>query len=1129
MVVRKTLQWIATLLLLAGVAGGGYSYWFFTHSDEQLRAKIYEFVGKKLPNARLEIGRAWFWGHKVHLQNVLLSAKGLDEPLARCAEIVVTLDGEELSDQLRIDVRAVHVVRPDVRLIRDASGHWNWEKILPLPEPDDITPEVDFDDLQIGLQLTHSNAEMAAFHVQQGGIHLIPSAHKVFQVQADLRLPTVGDIHLDGGFDLEKRTWRLSGGTENGTSVGELMESLAHAFPDTGERLAAFEQTLRSSVRTASRADDAAGAQPGVATGDSSSPRFSGLAKIQFEVRRDSNHDPLIYKVLAELAQGEIEHPLLPFGLHAVAGKIFADNSRLILRNVEAQNGTTHLDINGEIKLPAPAAGNRVDIKVTDLPLDGRLLARLPPGLQRLYNMIRPAGQIDAAGSLVCAVDGGFEPIGWTFAAKHGSLAHEKFPYPITDVDGTGIQRGSSRIFDIDLHGKAGSRPVHLTGRVIRPGPECEADFEFDVQQLPVDDVLLSASAAQLPLQRTLNALNLRGLFDVHARFHRPAGHAEKIDWWLDGRLTDGSLEYDVFPYRITDFTGRFSFESPTGTWKFDELKGRHGPARLWGAGSFVKHGRPDPGTLKLDIGATDVPIERDFEQAFPEYSRKMWDLMFPSGTLKTQVSLTWHPGSKPQIDVPLAVVNDGSLEIRSFPYPLDHVNAQFAYGRDPGSNSDRILIFAFQAQHDETRITIDPRPSGPDGRQQSFILCPPADDPVGEWRIHLQRMHIDALNPDQTLRRALPTAVRNTVNALNPRGKVSLDGMLELRGTRRPTDPVTAAWSFETILSGQTISTGIELTNVHGSVKSWGLWDGRNVSMGGRVDLYSMYVFGTHQFTFIQGPFELNNQDLIVGSRKAFTAEPAGSKSQTIDDKERMTARFVNGAVLLDATAHLDADKTRFRVKALLRNANLGEYARLYMPREASLRGVMNGWVDLSSNTPDPKDVTGRGQLLIHPAALYELPVFVQIFKAFSFLPPDNTAFNYALTNFTIGRRQFDFREIDLIGDAISLRGKGRAGFNGTLDLDFYSRPAGIWQRSNFKDLANMFGQGWIGVQVKGTVQQPQTKMTGAPQMNEAFRRFLEPFNQPPMGVPMVTPPWMNSPPMMPMGNNPQTATATH
>ncbi len=59
---------------------------------------------------------------------------------------------------------------------------------------------------------------------------------------------------------------------------------------------------------------------------------------------------------------------------------------------------------------------------------------------------------------------------------------------------------------------------------------------------------------------------------------------------------------------------------------------------------------------------------------------------------------------------------------------------------------------------------------------------------------------------------------------------------------------------------------------------------------------------------------------------------------------------------------------------------------------------------------------------------------------------------------------------------------GKGTRRFDGTLDLNFYSRPAGAWRRSNFKELANLFGQGWIGVRIKGTVQQPQAKTTGAP-----------------------------------------------
>jgi hypothetical protein len=1116
MVVRKTLQWIATLLLLAGVGGGGYSYWFFTHSDEQLRAKIYEFVGKKLPNARLEIGRAWFWGHKVHLQNVLLSAKGLDQPLARCAEIVVTLDGEELSDELRIDVRAVHVVRPDVRILRDSAGHWNWEQILPLPEPDEMCPEIAFEDLQVALQLAHGGAGTAAFHVQQGGVRLVPSARKVFQVEADFRLPSLGDIHLDGGFDLEKRTWRLGGGTAAGANVGDLVDNVLRAFPDTGERLAALEKTLHHSAQTASSDADSAPLEPAGEAARSLGAHLSGRAKIQFELRRDSTRGPLDYKLLVDLAQGEIDHPLLPFGLQAVAGKVYAHNGTLILRDIEAQNGTMAVNLDGQVNLPQPAAGNRIDLKVVDLPLDNRLRSRLSPALQKRYDAIHPEGQIDAAGALVCNVDGRWDPVGWKITAKHCSLAHEKFPYPITDVVGTARQQDGALVIDLD--GKGGSRPVKLTGFMPHPGPEAEVDFDFQVRQLPLDNAVVSAATAQPPLHRTLTALKIHGLMDIHCRFHRPAGPVDKIDWRMDARLADGSLEYNLFPYRIADLSGRFGFDSTKGTWTFDDLRARHGPAQLRGVGSFVKNGPADRGTLKLEIGAENVAIERDFEQAFPAYAQRLWDLVYPTGKLKTYIKLLWNPGSKPRIEVPVADVTDGSMEIRSFPYPVDHVSAQFAYGPDPNSNCDRILILGFQAQHDETKIRII------DGG--AFILCPPADDPIGEWRIHLQRLRVDGLNPDQTLRRALPAVVRNTVNALNPRGKVSLDGMLELRGTRRPTDPITAAWNFVTIASGAMISTGVELANVNGQVKSWGSWDGHNVHVNGRINLFSMYGF-SHQFTYIQGPFELANQDLIIGSAKAFVPLPAGATADPIPDSQRMTARFVGGNIQLDARAHLDADKTSYRVKAAVHNASLGEYARLYIPSQSSLRGVMNGWVDLSANSTNPKDVTGRGQLLIHPAALYELPVFVQILKAFSFAPPNNTAFNYALTSFSVGNRQFDFHEIDLIGDAISLRGRGIARFDGVLRLMFYSRPAGVWQRSIFRDLANGFGQGWIGVQVTGTVQQPRATTTGLPQMDDAFRKFLDAFNQRPGALPPITPPWMNPFPTAPMGNNPQSASA--
>ena len=73
--------------------------------------------------------------------------------------------------------------------------------------------------------------------------------------------------------------------------------------------------------------------------------------------------------------------------------------------------------------------------------------------------------------------------------AKHCALAHEKFPYPITDVVGTARQKGDS--FVIDFNGRGGNRPVKLTGLVSHPGPEAEADFDFQVQQVPLDDAVL--------------------------------------------------------------------------------------------------------------------------------------------------------------------------------------------------------------------------------------------------------------------------------------------------------------------------------------------------------------------------------------------------------------------------------------------------------------------------------------------------------------------------------------------------------------------------------------------------------------------------------------------------------------
>ena len=274
------------------------------------------------------------------------------------------------------------------------------------------------------------------------------------------------------------------------------------------------------------------------------------------------------------------------------------------------------------------------------------------------------------------------------------------------------------------------------------------------------------------------------------------------------------------------------------------------------------------------------MPLEEELAQAFPASSRKLWDLIYPTGKVRTQVSLRWVPGSRPDIVIPEATITEGSLEVKSFPFSLDHVTATVMYGRDIGTNQDRLSIVSFDGHHDETLIRADdPR--------QCFVLCPSPDDPVGEWRVHLGRLMVEGLVPDRTLRRALPTGLRNTVKALDPQGKMDLSGMVELRGARRVNAPITAAWNIRSTLTDATLTAGVKLDHIHGTVISSGQWNGRAIDIQGKVKLASVYVLG-HQFANVQGPFQLNNQELLVGAEQGFAPLAAGARERPIPNEER-------------------------------------------------------------------------------------------------------------------------------------------------------------------------------------------------------------------------------------------------
>jgi hypothetical protein len=183
-----------------------------------------------------------------------------------------------------------------------------------------------------------------------------------------------------------------------------------------------------------------------------------------------------------------------------------------------------------------------------------------------------------------------------------------------------------------------------------------------------------------------------------------------------------------------------------------------------------------------------------------------------------------------------------------------------------------------------------------------------------------------------------------------------------------------------------------------------------------------------------------------------------------------------------------------RYEVRSTLQNGNLRQFAQLYMSGNNRLAGLMNGKVHLTGVGTNPKSLSGTGNLVISPAALYELPVMAQIFNVLSFVPPDKTAFNRATFAFAIGGGQVIFERIDLIGDAITLVGNGTVNFDGAVRLGFASRmgrrtvPIPI-----VHEMLNATTKGWVGVDVRGTLRDPRPEVRT---LDDALRRLLNVFD---------------------------------
>lgn len=1097
MKLSSVIKWALLLLLLFSVVIGAGGVWLWQRSDRLVEQQLLQRFEAAAPGLLLRIGRTRLISASLlRLERAEVLDRATQRPLLRAEQLTVTLDETELFERQRILVRSLRAQGIDVLLTRREDGRWNWQdyQFQSSGQPLLALPSVVLQDMRALVNLEHGGGiPSARLLLTSPQFQAIPASRDSYEFLGDVQLPETGMLALSGDWNLSQRTWKL-GGRLHGVQVGQRLLDLARsAEPGIDNHLQQLD-TAFARMLPAMTVDAGAETTAMLIGTSRLAPRFMGVVDLDFGISGSPQQAVPDFLLKLDVRDGQLSTSVIADQLTEMSATIFRDNQSVIVQLLDARDGEARLS--GELRMlttpDAPPAEARLHVE--RFLVDSRLQPFFPPRAQKFFDHFRPRGYVTGDVTLRRSATGQWLPVDLQAEVSEGTGEFHKFRYPVTGVAGTIRQRSLDGVdfvsgnvwLDIAMTGQAGQREVTATGFVRQPGPEAEMRFDLAVDDLPLDSQFRDALDAAG--RKVIDALNISGRGSARAQCYRAPGLAVPMQMLLQASVSDASLRFRSFPWEIQQLTGDVQFDTRNRQWTFQNLRGRHGDAELSALGSY--RGQPAPGVLELQITARNGRLDADLYNALGESQRTLWTQLQPSGRVNLTTNIHWTavPGQKAIVRLPEIEIFDAEVTPRSFPYRMQISSARLSFDpNDPRfAGVQHCEIHALQASHRGAPISAS-------GWAELT--------PDQYWQLHLNDLTATGLQPDDELRAALPDSWRETVSRLTQEGRISVESsQLDFRGRTTGDVPTTAAWEMNLRLQNCGVLAGLKLDKVTGLVLARGSWDGTQHRSSGEIRLDSMEVLGM-PLARVQGPYTIDNQELLFGSRTVFT-DPNPVR---VPAAEQLQAQGYGGSLLLDGLIDL-REGHGYRLFGTINHALLEAYAARHIPDQPNLKGVVNAWIYLKGEGDQSSAIQGGGQLQISPAALYELPLMVKLLSALGQFNPsiqNRTAFDYALLTFDVRDRAFWFDPIDLVGDSLALRGRGSVGFGGDVVLDFYSRPA--QPRAPSIPLVNALlftgATQWVGVQVRGTINRPQTEVKSAIQLDESMRQFLSAFQPNPNG----------------------------
>jgi len=969
----------------AAVAGSVYVY---LHINDEICRYVNQTIARHYNGLDVHVAGARLLENKgIEIRGLTITDPGSDEPLLTVDEIFLSCDTtlKELVSGLP-SIEKIVIRRPTIRAKRDRTGKWDVARLLPLPKFSDSSPPTTIQDATVIIRSNFLEPDHQ-FVLRDGQITIKrqslrsnePNGQPQLEVRGTFGGRMVRHIKFQGTIspssgDPSSGRLRLEGTFDDLMVSPDLLAAIPFTLP---EHLAPLKT-------------------------------FHGKADVQFDITHDEaiDNSPQFF-IAATIEQGQLEDPRLPHPLTDIQATVRGTHQFVSIDRLTARCGTTLLNISGQQHGLAPGSPLTLSASAEQIPLSRELFAGLPGSLSELWRKFQPTGNVSIEKASL-TFDGQRWQWAGTVRCHEVAFAYGKFPYRVQRASGTLSQQGDH--LSIDLVAHATDQPIAIRGEFDNPGPAAIGWVEVRGQNMQLDDKFIPAIRHNHEkVSRVIEQLQPAGRAHVFWRAWRDEPQQQKMHNLLRLDIVDGSVRYKHFPYPIFGIHGQI--EAVDGQWTVHQLRGVNDTARITCNGT-IRPAAVGGGQLRLTFTGTNVPLDEELYNALDEKTQKIWTDLRPRGQvniLEATVTTQLDQPEKPSVYIRLEPLSDtASIEPVFFPLRLEQLQGTVTYQDGHAQLAD------VRAVHGRMRISAN-----------GSCDC----RPDGSWQVDFQDLSADRLRADRDLLQALPPALGRVIAELNPTGSFNLHGNLSLAGGPNPQTPATSAWDVSLVTHTTDVNCGIELSDVHGSVRLTGNYDGQRVRCRGELAVDSL-SFLESQYTTVRGPFYIDNDRVSLGNR---ATRLLGEPPRTV------SAQLFGGTFTADGQVIL-SDMPQYNVDTMLRGGQLQRFANETLPGTQQIKGNVFCKATFEGHGSTVDALQGKGQIQLRDADIYELPPIIALFAVLRASVPDNTAFTKSDMKFRIQGEHIYFERINLMGNAVSLSGKGEMNFDRQVNLTFHS-----------------------------------------------------------------------------------------